>query len=271
MTIPKRTVIYVSDGTGITAETLGHGLLSQFEGIEFRPLRFPFLDSEDKAKDCATRINEVGQREGVRPIVIMTQTNAEYSAILHQAEAFFIDLFDAFIVPLEQELGCHYSRAVGRSHSQSNPEYNSRIAAMNFALAHDDGVSDADLKSADIILVGVSRSGKTPTSLYLSLQFSLKAANYPLIPEDFERGHLPSRLQPYRGKMYGLTIDPEQLHRIRTERRANSKYASLENCRYEVAAAEKMMKREDIKWFDTTSRSIEELAVQLMQALNLEH
>jgi regulator of PEP synthase PpsR (kinase-PPPase family) len=266
----KRTVIYVSDGTGITAETLGHGLLSQFEGIEFKALRFPFVDNEDKARECLARIDEVGQREGARPIVIMTQTNAEFSAILHQAEAFFIDLFDAFIIPLEKELDSRYTRAMGRSHGQANPEYNSRIAAMNFALAHDDGVSDADLKSADIILVGVSRSGKTPTSLYLSLQFSLKAANYPLIPEDFERGHLPSRLQPFRDKLFGLTIDPEQLQRIRFERRPNSKYASLDNCRYEVAAAEKMMKREGIKWFDTTSRSIEELAVQLMQELKPE-
>ncbi len=270
MATQKRTVIYVSDGTGITAETLGHGLLSQFEGIEFRQLRFPFVDNEEKTRDCLARINEVTQREGTRPIVILTQTNADLSALLHQAEAFFIDLFDAFIVPLEQELGTKYTRAVGRSHGHANPEYNSRIAAMNFALAHDDGVSDADLKNADIILVGVSRSGKTPTSLYLSLQFSLKAANYPLIPEDFERNHLPSRLQPYRGKLFGLSIDPEQLHRIRTERRPNSKYASLENCRYEVAAAERMMKREGIKWFDTTSKSIEELSVQLMQELNHE-
>lgn len=270
MSTQKRTVIYVSDGTGITAETLGHGLLAQFEGIEFRPLRFPFVDSEDKVRDCLARIIELNQREELRPIVIMTLTNSEYSSILHQAEAFFIDLFDSFIVPLEQELGCRYSRAVGRSHGHANPEYDTRIAAVNFALAHDDGVSDSDLKSADIILVGVSRSGKTPTSLYLSLQFSVKAANYPLIPEDFERDHLPSKLQPYRGKLFGLTISPEQLHRIRNERRPNSRYSSLENCRYEVAAAERLMRREGIKWFDTTSRSIEELAVQLMQELNLE-
>jgi hypothetical protein len=270
MTTQKRTVIYVSDGTGITAETLGHGLLAQFEGIEFKPLRFPFVDSEDKVRECLVRIGELGQREVLRPIVIMTLTNPDLSRILHQADAFFIDLFDAFIVPLEQELGCRYARAMGRSHGHANPEYNSRIAAVNFALAHDDGVSDSDLKSADIILVGVSRSGKTPTSLYLSLQFSLRAANYPLIPEDFERDHLPPGLLPYRDKLFGLTIAPEQLHRIRNERRPNSKYASLENCRYEVAAAEKMMKREGIKWFDTTAKSIEELSVQLMQELNLE-
>jgi len=270
MPTKKRTIIYVSDGTGITSETLGHGLLAQFDGTEFRQLRFPFLDNEEKVRDCLGRINELSRIEGIRPIVIMTQTNQEFSTILHQADAFFIDLFDAFIVPLEQELGTRYNRAVGRSHGHANPEYNSRIAAVNFALAHDDGVSDADLKSADIILVGVSRSGKTPTSLYLSLQFSLKAANYPLIPEDFERGDLPSRLRPYCNKVFGLTISPDQLHRIRSDRRPNSKYASLENCKYEVAAAERMMRREGIKWFDTTSRSIEELSVQLMQELNLE-
>ncbi len=271
MAIQKRTIIYVSDGTGITAETLGHGLLAQFEGFEFKPVRFPFLDNEEKVRDCLVRINELSRIDGIRPIVIMTQTNQDFSAILHQADAFFIDLFDAFIAPLELELGSQYTRSVGRSHGHANPEYSSRIAAMNFALAHDDGVSDTDLKSADVILVGVSRSGKTPTSLYLSLQFSLKAANYPLIPEDFERGDLPSRLAPYRKKLYGLTIAPDQLHRIRSDRRPNSKYSSIENCKYEVAAAERMMRREGIKWFDTTSRSIEELSVQLMQELNLEH
>jgi regulator of PEP synthase PpsR (kinase-PPPase family) len=271
MTIQKRTVIYISDGTGITVETLGNGLLAQFDGVEFHPLRFPFLDDTDKAHACLARIKDLFQREGVRPIVIMTVTNHQIGTILHQAPAFFIDLFESFIAPLEQEIGAHYSRAVGRSHSHTHPQYNARIAAMNFALAHDDGASDADLKSADIILVGVSRSGKTPTSLYLSLQFSLKAANYPLIPEDFERNHLPSRIMPYRNKLFGLTISPEQLHRIRNERRPRSKYASLENCRYEVAEAERIMRREGIKWIDTTSRSIEELAVKLMQELNLEH
>lgn len=267
MTTQKRTVIYVSDGTGITAETLGHGLLAQFDGIEFQPLRFPFLDSMEKARNCLAHINELKQREGVPPIVVMTVTDHEICKLLHQGQAFFIDLFDTFIAPLEKELGSRYTRSVGRSHGHAHPQYNARIAAMNFALAHDDGISDADLKHADIILVGVSRSGKTPTSLYLSLQFSLKAANYPLIPEDFERNHLPSRLMPYRSKLFGLTIAPEQLHRIRNERRPNSKYASLENCRYEVASAEKMMRREGIKWLDTTSRSIEELSVQLMQAM----
>jgi regulator of PEP synthase PpsR (kinase-PPPase family) len=268
MNAVSRTVIFVSDGTGITAETLGNGLLSQFEGIAFRHVRFPFTDSMEKADECLKRIEQVSSQDGLRPLVIMTMMDAQIGLRLRRADALFLDLFDAFIAPLEQELGQCATHRVGRSHGQENREYNKRIAAMNFALAHDDGVSDTDLKNADIVLVGVSRSGKTPTSLYLSLQFSLRAANYPLIPEDFERGELPSKLLPYQDKLYGLTISPEQLHRIRNERRPHSKYASLENCRYEVAAAERMMRHKGIKWFDTTSRSIEELAVQLMQALN---
>ncbi len=263
----KRTIFFVSDGTGITAETLAHGLLSQFDSIKFREKRYPFLDSVEKATACLARIQEVAAEDGARPLVMMTLMNPEFGAILRQADALFLDLFEAFIVPMEQELGVSSSHSVGRSHGQANREYANRIAAVNFALAHDDGVSDTDLKNADVILIGVSRSGKTPTSLYLSLQFSLKAANYPLIPEDFERGYLPERLMPYRAKLFGLTITPEQLSLIRQERKPNSRYASLENCRKEVESAERMMRRANIPWLDTTSRSIEEIAVKLIQTI----
>ncbi len=260
----SRTIVFISDGTGITAETLGNGLLSQFEGVQFRYLRFPFTDSMEKAEDCLLQLANL---EGERPIVIMTMMDEKIAARLHGADALVLDLFEAFISPLEQALGKKSTHSVGRSHSQENREYAARIAAMNFSLAHDDGVSAADLKNADVILVGVSRSGKTPTSLYLSLQFGLKAANYPLIPEDFERDCLPESLLPYKEKLFGLTIAPEQLHRIREERRPHSQYASLANCRFEVAAAEKMMRCAGIAWFDMTSRSIEEMSVHLMQAI----
>lgn len=259
----SRTIVFISDGTGITAETLGNGLLSQFEGIDFRYLRIPFVDSLEKADACLARIAAIG----ARPIVIMTMMDGQIAARLRQADALFLDLFEAFIAPLEQELGQRSTHRVGRSHGQQNREYARRIAAMNFAMAHDDGVSVADLQKADVILVGVSRSGKTPTSLYLSLHFGLMAANYPLIPEDFERDCLPSTLLPFKAKLFGLTISPEQLHRIREERRPNSRYASLDNCRYEVAAAERLMRRSGIAQFDMTSRSIEEMAVQLLQAI----
>lgn len=264
----SRTIFFVSDGTGITAEVLGKGLLSQFEGIHFRQIRFPFVDNLEKAAECLQRIREVSEQSGVRPLVVMTMMNTEINTMLRQAEALFLDLFEAFIAPLEKELGVKSAHTVGRSHGQAGHEYINRIAAMNFALAHDDGVSDADLKNADVILVGVSRCGKTPTSLYLSMQFGLRAANYPLIPEDFERGRLPDTVLPFRDKLFGLTIAPEQLHKIRQERRPNSNYAALDTCRQEVTSAERMMRREGIKWFDMTSKSIEEIAVQIIQAIN---
>jgi regulator of PEP synthase PpsR (kinase-PPPase family) len=266
--LASRTIFFVSDGTGITAEVLGKGLLSQFEGINFRQVRFPFVDNLEKAAECLQRIHEVREQSGIRPLVVMTMMNPEINTMLRQAEALFLDLFEVFIAPLEKELGVKSAHTVGRSHGQAGHEYINRIAAMNFALAHDDGVSDADLKNADVILVGVSRCGKTPTSLYLSMQFGLRAANYPLIPEDFERDRLPDTVLPFRDKLFGLTIAPEQLHKIRQERRPDSNYAALENCRQEVASAESMMRREGIKWFDMTSKSIEEIAVQIIQAIN---
>ena len=266
--VSSRTVFFVSDGTGITAEVLGKGLLSQFEGVNFRQIRFPFVDSAEKAAECLHRIRDARQKDGALPIVIMTMMNMEISATLRQADALILDLFEVFIAPLEKELGVHSARTVGRSHGQRRGEYANRIAAMNFAIAHDDGVSDADLKNADVILVGVSRCGKTPTSMYLSMQFGLRAANYPLIPEDFERDRLPDTLLPFRDKLIGLTIAPEQLHRIRKERRPNSNYAALETCRREVAAAERIMRREGIERFDVTACSIEEISVQIIQSRN---
>jgi len=266
--ISSRAIFFVSDGTGITAETLGRGLLSQFEGMNFRQIRCPFVDSPEKAADCLMHIHKAREMDGLRPVVIMTMIDQKISAMLRQGDALVLDLFDAFIAPLEKELGLRSAHAVGRTHGQTGNEYANRIAAMSFAIAHDDGISDANLKNADVILVGVSRCGKTPTSLYLAMQFGIRAANYPLIPEDFERNRLPDTLAPFRDKLFGLTIAPEQLHRIRQERRPDSNYAALDTCRKEVAAAESMMKREGIKWFDTTLRSIEEIAVQIIQSIN---
>lgn len=262
-----RTLFLISDGTGITAETLAQGLLSQFEGVSFHQQHYPFLDSLAKATDCLAHIRAAKVQDGARPLVVMTLMDSQISALLRQADALFLDVFEAFIAPLEQELGRSSSHAVGRTHGQARHEAASRIAAIHFALAHDDGVTDADLDHADLILIGVSRSGKTPTSLYLSLQFSVKVANYPLIPEDFERDCLPSCLLAHHDKLFGLTINPEQLHLIRQQRKANSHYASLDNCRFEVEAAERLMRRAQIPYLDTTARSIEEIAVKLMQLI----
>lgn len=269
---PTRSVFYISDGTGITAETLGHSLLTQFEGLPTHTTRMPFIDSVKKAHQCVLRINAAQAAIGVRPIVFNTLVNSETSQVIHAANALVLDLFQTFIKPLEKELGLKSAHTIGRSHSatKNKAEYTNRIEAINFSLAHDDGQSDRNLAEADVILVGVSRSGKTPTSLYLALTFGLRCANYPLIPEDFERNALPATLSPYKGKLFGLTINPERLAEVRRERRPNSKYASIDNCRYEVHAAEALMRREGIRSLSSTTKSIEEIATTVMQEIKLE-
>ncbi|HYS51060.1 MAG TPA: pyruvate, water dikinase regulatory protein [Burkholderiales bacterium] len=268
---PRRTVFFVSDGTGITVEMLGHSLLTQFDGIEFDQRTIPFIDSVEKAQACVSRINEASASGSGRPVVFTTLVNAEIRETVRKAEAFVLDFFESFLDPLEAEFGAKSTHTIGRSHSARDAKgYTHRIDAINFALAHDDGASSRDLDKADVILVGVSRSGKTPTSLYLSLQFGIRAANCPLIPEDFDRMSLPTALQAYRRKLYGLSIAPERLREIRNERRPNSKYADLENCRYEVQQAEKLMSREGIRWANSTTKSIEEIATTIMQEFKLE-
>ncbi|MFC3108843.1 pyruvate, water dikinase regulatory protein [Undibacterium arcticum] len=262
-----RTVFFVSDGTGITAETFGHSVLTQFE-LRFRQIRLPFIDSIDKAHDAARKINEAYTNDGKRPIVFSTLVKHDLSSIIRQSNGMHMDLIKTFVDPLEQELGVKSTHTIGRSHNVvDSEEYKNRIEAINFSLAHDDGQSHKSLSTADVILVGVSRSGKTPTSLYLAMQYGLKTANYPLIPEDFERGKLPSALPLFKSKIFGLSITAERLSEIRNERMPGSKYASIANCRYEVNEAELMMRREGIRWLSSTAKSIEEIATTILQEI----
>lgn len=267
----QRTVFFVSDGTGITAETFGNAILAQFE-TTVRRVRLPFLDSVDKAHQAARQINHTAEVEGRRPLVFTTVVNPEVLSVLeHNSRGLLLDMFGTFVQPLEEELGLKSNHRVGRfSDASKSKAYNDRIEAINYSLAHDDGQSDKDLASADVILVGVSRSGKTPTSLYLAMQYGLKACNYPLIPEDFERRKLPPALAPHRKKLFGLTIAPDRLSEIRNERRPNSRYASMENCLMEVAEAEAMMRREGVRWLSTTTKSIEEIATTILQEVRPE-
>ena len=271
--MPKRsrTVFFVSDGTGITAEMLGHSLLTQFEGIEFTQVVVPFVDTAEKAQECLERIEDAKARSQARPIVFCTLVDDSVRTLLRRADALVLDFFEGFINPLEVEFNTRSSHAVGRSHSVAHDkEYQDRIEAVNYALAHDDGLGSRELARADVILVGVSRSGKTPTCLYMAMQFGIKAANYPLTPDDFERAELPGAVAPLVGKLFGLTITPERLSEIRQERRPDSRYARLENCRYEVEEAEKLMRRYGIEWLNSTTRSIEEIATKVLQAVKLE-
>ncbi|HTN65671.1 MAG TPA: pyruvate, water dikinase regulatory protein [Burkholderiaceae bacterium] len=266
----NRTVFFISDGTGITAETFGHSLLTQFE-LRFKHVRLPFIDTLDKVHDAVQRINATFETDGKLPIVFSTMVKAELSAAVRLSKAMHMDLIHTFVEPLEQELGIKSTHTIGRSHNIANSEeYKNRIEAINFSLAHDDGQSNLNLAAADVILVGVSRSGKTPTSLYLAMQFGVKAANYPLIPDDFVRNKLPSDLAPYKHKIFGLSIAPDRLSEVRNERRPGSKYAALENCRYEVNEAERMMRREGIRWMSSTAKSIEEIATTILQELKFE-
>ncbi len=270
-TMSNRTAFFVSDGTGITAETFGNAILAQFE-TAIRRVRLPFLDSVDKAHQAVRQINHTATIEGKRPLVFTTVVNQDVLAVFReQCQGKMLDMFATFVQPIEQELGIKSNHRVGRfSDVSKSKEYHDRIEAINFSLAHDDGQLNTDLESSDVILVGVSRSGKTPTSLYLAMQHGLKASNYPLIPEDFDRRRLPPALVPHRKKIFGLTIAPERLSEIRNERRPNSRYASLQNCRMEVAEAESMMRREGIRWLSTTTKSIEEIATTILQEIRPE-
>jgi len=267
MSTQSRIVFIVSDGTGITAENFSQSILAQFEA-SFKQIRVPFVDSVDKAHDAVNSINQAAEKYGMQPIVFTTLVNSELNSIVAKANGLILDMFQTFVAPLEEALGIKSTHAMNRLHHNADTEaYKNRIEAINYSLAHDDGQSNQNLSDADVILVGISRVGKTPTSLYLAMQYGLKAANYPLIPEDFERGRLPYDLMPFRSKIFGLMIDAERLSEIRNERRPGSNYAKLENCRYEINEATAMMKKESIPWVVTTSKSIEEIATTVLQAI----
>lgn len=258
-----RSVFFVSDHTGLTTEMLGRSLLAQFEGVEFNRITLPYIDTPEKANAAAARIRATAETDGQRPLVFSTLALPESRETLAQSGALFLDLFEMFISPLQAEMGVAPSQAIGRSHAP-NHNYGARMDAVNYALDHDDGGITRELHRADIVLIGVSRCGKTPTSLYLALQFGIYAANYPLVPEDFGADELPSALRSLRSKLHGLTIRPERLHEIRAERSPNSSYASLENCKLEVKQAENLMRRFDIPFLDITSMSVEEIATTLV-------
>jgi hypothetical protein len=267
----RRTAFFISDRTGITVEMLGNSLLTQFDKVEFRRITLPFVDNLDKIHNALGQIEAAGAESGKRPLVFTSLMANDLRTEIARANAMVLDLFDRFIVPLEAELGVKSAHAVGRSHSAGNFKvYNHRIEAVNYTLAHDDGITNRNLAEADIILVGVSRSGKTPTCLYMALQFGVKAANYPLIPEDLEKMKLPPSLLSLKQKIRGLTIVPERLQQIRQERKPDSKYASIDNCKWEVQAAETLMNNAGVPYLNSTTKSIEELATTLLHEAQLD-
>lgn len=265
----KHTIFYVSDGTAITAETVGHSLISQFRDVEFKQIRIPFVDSVEKAQLAAEKIKTY--HNDSQPLVINTVVDIKLRRIIHSGGGLKLDPFNSLLRKMESTLGLKRSPAVGRAHGiVDSKAYTARIDATNFALLHDDGMS-VSYDEADIILLGVSRSGKTPTCLYLALQYGVKAANYPLTEEDLDKLKIPDNILKHRNKVYGLTIDPFRLSQIRAERRAGTQYSNPRQCQREVSDAESMYLRAGIEYLSTTDTSIEEISGKVLQALKLKH
>jgi regulator of PEP synthase PpsR (kinase-PPPase family) len=266
----KRTVFFVSDGTAITTETLGHSLLTQFPDIKFKQERIPFVGDRVSATEAVGRINEACRRDGAAAIVFNTIVDEDLNAVIKGCDGVCLDLFATFLKPLERALETKHKPTVGRAHGVIDIEkYEDRMSATNYAMNHDDGIS-IDFAESDLILVGVSRSGKTPTCLYMALHFGVKAANYPLTPEDLDEMRLPGFLRRHKRKIAGLMIEPDRLSQIRETRKPDSRYASIRQCRQEVEAAESLFRMEGIPVFHTTHASIEEISSRVLLQLGLQ-
>ncbi len=267
----ERVVFFVSDQTGVTAETLGHSLLTQFAGQEFRQVTLPFIDSDDKAREAVRTIDARAEDDALQPIVFSTMVQPDLREIVKQSKGLHLDIFDAFLDSLSAEFGVPPEFVSGKAHGVSDVEaYMKRIEATNFALANDDGGVSRNYDAADVILVGVSRSGKTPTCLYLALQYGVYAANYPLTDDELENGTLPDFLLAQKDKLFGLTISPDRLREIRKERRSLGRYASAQQVRFELREAEKIFRRYGIPFVDTTLFSIEEISSRILDTTGVE-
>lgn len=267
----KRTVFFVSDQTGVTAETMGHSLLTQFDGAQYHSVSMPFIATLDQAAEVVRSIDAAARESALRPIVFATLVDDSVRAVVQGANALVLDFFNAFLGPLESELGLPSAHASGRAHGMADlATYTARINATNYALANDDGSGARDYASADVVLVGVSRSGKTPTCVFLALQYGVYAANYPLADEDLDSGRLPAVLAPHRQKLFGLTIRAERLQQIRNERRPGSRYSSLQQVEYELRAAAALFARVGLPYLDTTECSIEEIASRILYRQRLQ-
>jgi [pyruvate, water dikinase]-phosphate phosphotransferase / [pyruvate, water dikinase] kinase len=266
----KRSVFFISDGTAITAETLGHSLLAQFPHVDFDIHIIPYINTEEAATAVVAEINACSQLDGQQPLVFDTLVDQDVRDIINTANAVNLDVFEGLIDRLSTELGTSPTTLVGQTHAVTNEEsYKARIDAVHFALDNDDGARTRHYDKADLILIGVSRSGKTPTAIYLSLQFGIRVANYPLTEEDLDDNRLPAVLRPHKNKLFGLMIDSERLVAIRTERKAGSRYASFNQCQMELRAIEGIYISEGIKYLNVSEMSIEEISTRIIQMTGL--
>lgn len=266
-----RPVFFVSNSTGITVETLGRSLLYQFPATQFESHSLRFVDTESKAKEAVDTINKYGNKTGLRPIIFCTLVKPGLRDIVSKANGLYLDVFDCFLTPIEQEIGYQAKLGMQQSHHGiiDDDYYSERIDAVNYSLKTDDGIAAQEYEQADVILTGASRTGKTPTSLYLAMHYGLKAANYPIVDEEIDSFSIPSKLKKHKNKVFGLLVTPERLQRIRTKRRPDSEYASLSQCQYEIRQTEALFQHENIPYFDVSGMSIEEVASNIMNMLKL--
>ncbi len=267
----ERTVFYISDGTAITAEVLGHAVMSQFP-VAAIGVTLPFVENVQRAQAVKGQINAIYQKSGLRPLVFFSIVTPDVRDIILQSDGFCQDIVQSLVAPLQQELGMAPAPVANRTHgltANNLGKYDARIAAIDYTLAHDDGISLRGLDAAQVILLGVSRCGKTPTSLYLAMQFGVRAANYPFIADDMDNLKLPLALRPYQHKLFGLTINPERLAAIRQERAENTRYASLRQCRLEVGEVEALFRTNQIRYLNSTNYSVEEIATKILDIMGL--
>jgi regulator of PEP synthase PpsR (kinase-PPPase family) len=266
-----RPVYFLSDSTGITAETLGNTLLTQFPANNFDRITVPFITTVEQAKTVVRTIDELAAT-GPRPIIFSTAVSSDIRQVLATCRGIIVDLIGTYVGQLEQALGSPASGEPGRAHGLGNAErYQSRMAAVEYAMEHDDGQSLRALEKAQVILVAPSRCGKTPTTMYLALQHGIFAANFPLVDEDFGREGLPKPLRPFVSKCFGLSSNPLRLSQIRTERRRGSSYASLRQCGFELRSAEQLYVSHRIPYLNSATVSVEEMAATILQRMNLKH
>ncbi|WP_403021512.1 pyruvate, water dikinase regulatory protein [Salinibacterium sp. GXW1014] len=267
--LPVRAAYFVSDGTGVTAETLGNALLVNFPGITFERHTIPFVDSEEEARRVVERTTR-DAAAGLSPIVFITLKQMSLRSILTESSVAVIDLLAGHLTELEQALGVTASTELMQFHGIANADrYFQRIRAVEYAMQHDDGQSATAPDLAEVVIIAPSRCGKTPTTMYMALQHGILVANYPLTDDDFPTEGLPRPLAKFAGRCFGLTTTPMRLSQVRNERRPNSRYASLEQCTIELRRAEDLYLRNGIPFLNSSTKSVEEMSAVIMRTMNL--
>lgn len=264
-----RAAYFVSDSTGVTAETLGNALLANFPGIRFLKHTIPFVATEAEARSVVAGI-DADAAAGREPLLFITVKNATLRGILSRSRSNVIDLLAGHLTELERALGVTASEQLGNYHGLGDTErYFARMRAVEYAIEHDDGQSSRALDQAEVVIIAPSRCGKTPTTMYLALQHGLRVANYPLTEDDFPGEGLPRSIAKYRDRCFGLTTTPLRLSQVRHERRPSSQYSSLEQCTIELRRAEDLYRRNRVPFLNSTTKSVEEMSAVIMQTMKL--